>query len=115
MASADRAGDPADGADRSLAGERTQLAWNRSGLAVAVVVAILVRRLWPLGNGEGFAVLVVVAVGSLTWAVGLLMVRRTGQGRPATRVMGTAACRMLTLGTLTLATAGLLLTLLAPS
>ncbi len=43
----DRTGRPGI-ADPGLAEERTELAWNRSGLAVAVTVAILFRRLWPL-------------------------------------------------------------------
>jgi len=36
--------------DSGLARERTDLAWNRSGLAVAVTVAIILRRLWPLSG-----------------------------------------------------------------
>jgi uncharacterized membrane protein YidH (DUF202 family) len=97
-------------ADRSLAAERTQLAWNRSGLAVVVVVAILVRRLWPLGSGGAFALLVVVAAGSLAWAAGMLLVRGAGHEHGLPRLMGTTACRMLTAGTVALAAAGVLLT-----
>jgi hypothetical protein len=106
--------DRADWVDPGLAAERTELAWNRSGLAVVVAVAIMARRLWPLGDSESFAILVVVAAGALAWVVGMLLVRRTGPGRGGTRLMGTAACRMLSIGTLTLAGAGLVLTLVTP-
>jgi uncharacterized membrane protein YidH (DUF202 family) len=102
--------DPPEYADRSLAAERTQLAWNRSGLAVVVVVAIMVRRLWPLGSSSAFALLVVVAAGSLAWAAGMLLVRGAGDQSGIPRLMGTTACRMLTAGTLALAGAGVLLT-----
>lgn len=107
--------DPSDGTDPGMARERTQLAWNRSGLAVVVVVAIMVRRLWPLGDAEAFALLVAVAAGSLVWAVGMFLARRSGVVRSTPGVMGTTACRMLTIGTLALAGVGMVLALLTPS
>ena len=105
------AGDP----DSGLAMERTELAWTRSGLAVVVVVAIMLRRLWPLDDTATFAVLLVVASGSLAWAVGMVLARRGGQERTGPGVMGITACRYLTAGTLALAAAGALLAFLAPA
>jgi hypothetical protein len=107
--------DRSDATDPGMARERTQLAWNRSGLAVVAVVAIMVRRLWPLGDAEAFALLVVVAAGSLVWAVGMFLARRSGVVWSTPGVMGTTACRMLTIGTLVLAGAGIVLALFTPS
>ncbi len=101
--------------DSGLAEERTELAWNRSGLAVVVVVAIMLRRLWPLDDEATFAVLIVLASGSLAWAVGMVLARRGGQERTGSGVMGITACRYLTAGTLALAAAGVLLAFLAPA
>ncbi len=99
-------------ADTGLARERTQLAWNRSGLAVLAAGAIMVRRLWPVGDAAAFVLLIVVAAGTLAWAVGMFLARRSG---PATSgLMGTTACRVVTAGTLVLAGAGLVLAFLAP-
>ena len=39
---------PQEAPDAGLAEERTVLAWNRSGLAVVVCVAVLLRHVWPL-------------------------------------------------------------------
>lgn len=101
------------GRDTGLAHERTQLAWNRSGLAVAVTIAIVLRRLWPLHGGTEVLALALIAGGAATWVVGMQLGRRVGSAAVANRsTLGQPACRMLTIGTLTLAIAGLLVSVL---
>jgi uncharacterized membrane protein YidH (DUF202 family) len=98
--------------DPGLAAERTDLAWNRSGLAVVVVVAIMLRRLWPLEGYKSVIALMLIAAGAIAWAVGMRLARR---GRPVTGgVLGVSTCRMLTVGTVVLAAAGFLLGLFPP-
>jgi uncharacterized membrane protein YidH (DUF202 family) len=57
---------------RGLARERTILAWNRSGLAATVCIAVLLRHLSPLSaTGEAVA-LVLIAASAILWAAALL-------------------------------------------
>jgi uncharacterized membrane protein YidH (DUF202 family) len=95
-----------------LAAERTELAWNRSGLAVLTAVAIMVRRLWPLEGRTASVVLVVTAAGALTWAVGMLLARRSSR---APAGLGIVHAKALTGGTLLLAGAAFLLGFMSPS
>ena len=99
--------------DSGLARERTALAWNRSGLALLVAVAIMLRRLWPLEGNASFAILIVVAVGATTWAVGMLMMHRSRFDLNVRGVVSTTTFQVLTIGTLILAVAGFLLGLLS--
>ena len=96
--------------ERGLARERTELAWTRSGLAVAVTVAVTLRQLWPLTGDKDVVALVLIAVGAIVWVVGLERGRRAGAraGGP----VGASTCRMLTIGTLVLATAAFLVGLI---
>jgi uncharacterized membrane protein YidH (DUF202 family) len=98
---------------RGSARERTALAWNRSGLALLVAVAIMLRRLWPLQGDASVVVLVVMAAGALVWAVGLLMTRRSRFDLAGTGTVSASTFRLLTIGTVILAVAGFLLGLLA--
>jgi uncharacterized membrane protein YidH (DUF202 family) len=98
--------------DPGLASERTALAWNRSGLAVLVVVAVLVRRLWPLQGGTSVVILTVAGAGGLVWAAGLVLTRG-GLHQESSGVLTVAGGRALTAGTLLLALAGFLLGLLS--
>jgi uncharacterized membrane protein YidH (DUF202 family) len=98
--------------DPGLARERTDLAWNRSGLAVLVVVAILLRHLWPLEGARSVLAFVLIAVGAGAWAVGMQLARRNRKG--GNPVLGPEGCRLLTVGTVLLALAGLLLALFVP-
>ena len=104
---------PVDGPDddRGLAAERTQLAWNRSGLAVLAAVAIVSRRLWPIRGTTGSVVVIVTAFGGLTWALGMFLTRRAS-GRPAG--FQPVHARALTAGTVLLAGAGVALALTTP-
>ncbi len=91
--------------DPGLARERTDLAWNRSGLAVAVTVAIVLRRLWPLHGNREVLALALIATGAVIWAVGMRLGRLT-QPHQDDRTLGERSCRLLTIGTLVLAVAG---------
>jgi hypothetical protein len=95
------------GRDTGLAHERTELAWNRSGLAVAVTIAIVLRRLWPLHGGTEVLALALIAGGAATWVVGMQLGRRLGRTTVSDGTLSESACRMLTIGTFTLAVAGL--------
>ena len=101
--------------DPGLAHERTELAWNRSGLAVLALVDIMMRRLWPLDGYRSIVALALIAFGSLTWAVGMFLARRSNPGAGTSYLLGTSTCRALTVGTLALAAAGFLLGALTPS
>lgn len=90
--------------DLGLARERTDLAWNRSGLAVAATVAIVLRRLWPLHGGREGLTLALIASGGFVWAAGMRLSRHLN--RPEGTI-GESGCRMLTLGTVILAVAGI--------
>ena len=104
---------PADDEGRApdLARERTDLAWNRSGLAVMVAVAIIVRRLWPLSTDGSVVALVLIGLGAGLWAAGMLFGRsRRHPGTPGAFTETT--CRMLTIGTLALAAGAFLISFL---
>jgi uncharacterized membrane protein YidH (DUF202 family) len=106
----------ADGAgETGLARERTELAWSRSGLAVAVTVAVTLRRLWPLTGDKSVVALVLIAVGAAIWLLGMQLGRR-GRLRPETSGPATTSTlQMLTIGTLMLATAAFMVGLLLPA
>jgi uncharacterized membrane protein YidH (DUF202 family) len=102
-------GDDREGTAREidLARERTDLAWNRSGLAVAAAVTIVVRRLWPLRSGREVITLALIAAGALMWAMGMWLSRRLPSRGGVPGTMGKSGCRLLTLGTVVLAVAAL--------
>jgi uncharacterized membrane protein YidH (DUF202 family) len=106
-----------DGAERArmsgrgLGRERTDLAWNRSGLAVLVTVVIVLRRLWPLHGDRGVAALALIAGGAVVWAAGMRISRHVGDpGTP--HMMSESAGRLMTIGTLALAVAGFIVAIL---
>jgi uncharacterized membrane protein YidH (DUF202 family) len=96
--------------DEPLAGERTDLAWTRSGIAFAVCIAVLLRRVWPINRADHLLALALVAVGTLAWAVGLVLARRmartTHRGRD---VMDAPTLRLISGGTFVLAVGALVL------
>jgi drug/metabolite transporter (DMT)-like permease len=92
--------------DSGLARERTDLAWNRSGLAAAVTVAIVLRRLWPLHGDKEVLALALIAVAAVIWVVGMRLGRRIGRTVGAHDVPAELTCRMVTIGTLLLAASG---------
>lgn len=101
--------------DEPLAGERTDLAWTRSAIALAVCVGVLLRRIWPLDRADHLLALGLVALGTIAWAVALLFARRiartTQHGR---EVMDARTLRWLSAGTFVLGIAAFVLGWLPP-
>lgn len=62
--------------DEGLAPQRTELAWGRTGLAVAVAVAVLARRASDTGGVLEALALAVAGAGALAWLVGMRLSRR---------------------------------------
>jgi uncharacterized membrane protein YidH (DUF202 family) len=101
--------------DEPLAGERTDLAWTRSGIAVAVCIAVLLRRIWPLDRADHVLAVALVALGTLAWAIALLLARRVSRTTHAGRdVMDAHTLRLLSSGTFVLALGAFVLGLLPP-
>lgn len=115
--------DPAPGArgttddeamDPGLASERTSLAWNRSGLAVVVCIAVVLRHLWPLRGTDQLVALGTVAASAVVWALVISALRvHRGELRHGGPV-GHRAFGLMTVGTLVLAAGAVTLTILAP-
>ena len=99
--------------DKGLARERTALAWNRSGLAVVVCLAVLVRHIWPIeGKGRDVAV-GLIAAAAVAWSIALLAFTRTGADRDRLTFLGARRFGLMTGGTLLLAIGGFLLAFFA--
>jgi hypothetical protein len=106
---------PGGGAsDPGLARERTELAWSRSGLSVAVTVAVTLRRLWPLTGDKSVVALVLIAVGAIIWVLGMQIGRRRRLGAVAGGAVSASTFRMLSIGTLILALAAFVVGLILP-
>jgi uncharacterized membrane protein YidH (DUF202 family) len=89
-----------------LARERTALAWNRSGLAVVVCIALLLRHLWPLQGTGQYVALGGTAVAAIVWAVTLLVFSISGADRGERGPRGAKVFGLMTLGTVMLAVVG---------
>lgn len=105
---------PPQNPDAGLAAERTALAWNRSGLAVVVCVAVLVRHVWPLHGTDHDIGLGLIAGAVIVWCVllGALTLSRGATGSYVPR--GANAFRLMTAGTLLLALVGFVAAFAAP-
>ena len=89
--------------DEGLAPQRTQMAWGRTGLAVAATLAVLSRRVWALGGGLEVAALVLVAAGGLMWVAGMRMSRDLHLHMDPHGLVGSRAFALVSGGTLLLA------------
>jgi uncharacterized membrane protein YidH (DUF202 family) len=69
----------AESRDPGLAAERTDLAWNRSALSLLACGAVIVRGIGrpPLNTGNVALGLTILALGVITWSLGLWRVRRS--------------------------------------
>lgn len=70
-----RSSDP-DDPSSGLAVERTELAWNRTALAVAVCCAAMGRRMWPFDSAGRLLALGALAVGIGAWITVLAVAGR---------------------------------------
>jgi hypothetical protein len=101
--------DRVSAADLSSVRDRTGLAWTRSGLAVAVTAAVIVRRLWPLSPDRAVAVLAVVAAVAVCWLVAAHLAR-VRLSAIAGGGLSVSTGRVLTYVTLVLAAIGVIIT-----
>jgi uncharacterized membrane protein YidH (DUF202 family) len=87
-----------EGRDPGLAYERTDLAWNRSGLSLIACGAVVMKGLAvpPFEVRNVAAGMVILVLGGITWALGSVRMRRT-RGR-GVRPVGAAELRPIALG-----------------
>jgi hypothetical protein len=90
------------------------LAWNRSGLAAAVCIAVLLRHVWPLRGGGQTLALGLIAAAAIGWAVVLVAVTASGGDRVQRALLGPRLFGLMTAGTVLLAAVGFVLALVAP-
>jgi uncharacterized membrane protein YidH (DUF202 family) len=101
-------------AGAGAARERTLLSWNRSGLAVLVCIAVLLRHLWPLeGTGQVVA-MVLVGAAAIVWALALFAFTHAGANRDENVLLTRDVFRLMTVGTVLLALVGFVLSLVVP-
>ena len=75
---------------------RTELARERSGLAVLLCISVLLRRMWPLNRASEVIALIFIAIGGVAWSLGLEVSRRKAHRTPSTPMSETTA-RLLSL------------------
>jgi uncharacterized membrane protein YidH (DUF202 family) len=107
-------GPPDDEETIGLAGERTDLAWNRTGLALGVAVASILRLV--VDDVEdltaGVWVFVLIGGGAAAWAVSLFHARSIARATMSgERVADPARLRSLSYGTALFAIGSLVLAL----
>jgi len=98
--------------DESLAPERTQLAWSRTGLAMVVAVGVLARRVYTLNGTADIVGLVMVVAGTLIWMIGMRESRRLEVAMEPHGMTGRLPFRLITAGTVLVALGGLVFGLL---
>ncbi len=103
-----------DPPDVGLAAERTVLAWNRSGLAVVVCVAVLLRHVWPLQGTDHEVALGFIGAAVIVWSV-IFAVLTLSRGKRGPSVSHPETVfRLMTAGTLLLAVVGVVASFAAP-
>ena len=97
---------------RGLAGERTDLAWHRTGLAMIIILGGIGRNALKYGGPLAYASVGCVLLGTAIWWFGLRaahhlsLTTHTGRHRAEARLLG-----VVTAGTLVVALAALLISL----
>ena len=107
--------EPASPAGSGLARERTVLSWNRSGLALVVCVAALVRHLWPFETPGEYVALGAIAAAGVVWAVGMLVLTSSAANRDGEALLSEKVLRLVTIGALLLAGAAFVSAFYGPS
>jgi uncharacterized membrane protein YidH (DUF202 family) len=103
---------PAHDPERGLAGERTDLAWHRTGLAMVIILGGVGRYALLYGGVLAIASVVCVVIGAIVWWFGLRAAHRlsattiTGRHHAENRLLTTV-----TAGTLIVALAALLISI----
>ena len=100
--------------DLGLAAERTVLSWNRSGLAVVVCVAVLLRHVWPLQGADHAVALGLIGAAVIVWSVVFVVLARSRAKRDSSVSHGENFFRLVTAGTLLLAVIGVVASFAAP-
>jgi uncharacterized membrane protein YidH (DUF202 family) len=103
-----------DPPDAGLAEERTVLAWNRSGLAVVVCVAVLLRHVWPLRGTDHEVALGLIGAAVIVWSVIFAILTLSRRTRGPTAPHAEDVFRLITAGTLLLALVGVVASFAAP-
>jgi len=95
--------------------QRTDLAWSRTGLAIAIVVLIVVRRL-PQGSTAYPTLIVGLLAGGLaTWSLGLWLAHRAIHANLTPwPTLGPRTLRLVTIGVVLIAGAAFVLALSPP-
>jgi uncharacterized membrane protein YidH (DUF202 family) len=101
--------------DTGLARERTALAWNRSGLAAVVCIAVLLRRIWPLhGTGQDVA-LALIAASAMVWAAAYLVFAAARADQYRHRMNPPQVIYLMSAGTVVLSIGAFVLAFVSPS
>jgi uncharacterized membrane protein YidH (DUF202 family) len=93
--------------------ERTALAWNRSGLAAAVCAAVLLRHVWPVHGADQALALGLLAAAAIIWIGVLWAITASADRRDEQALVGRTVFGLMTVGTVLLAAAGLVLAFVA--
>jgi hypothetical protein len=101
-------------ADKGLARERTVLAWNRSGLAAVVAIAVLLRHVWPLDSTAQVLALGLISAAAVAWAVALLVFTTGSASQGEGSLSRSRAFALITAGTVLLGVAGFVLAFFPP-
>ena len=97
--------------DETLYEERTELAWNRSGLALLAAFAILARRVWSDDTtiSSDTVAVALLAAACLGWAIGTVGWRLVHRTDTEPRPRAPRELLAVTLGTVALALAGIVI------
>ena len=95
--------------------ERTDLSWNRSGLAIVAAAAVLLRRLWPLQGTRQVAAVLCICAGAACWALAMVWGRRRSGQADLRRPLSLRRARAMTASTLAFAAAGFAFAFLPPA